>query len=84
MRNIFLPIKDKKIGIIGAGTSGIHAAKLAKYHGADVFLSDSNKNNKCCIDGIETEFGNHSDKILNSDFVIKSPGVPRNIKIVSK
>ena len=84
MRNIFLPIKDKKIGIIGAGSSGIHAAKLAKYYGADVFLSDSDNNNKCCIDGIKTEFGNHSDKILKSDFVIKSPGVPRNIKIVSK
>ena len=84
MKNIFLPIKNKKIGIIGAGTSGIHAAKLANYFGAEVFLSDSNKNNKFNIDGIDTEFGNHSDKILKSDFIIKSPGVPQNIKIISK
>ena len=84
MKNIFLPIKNKKIGIIGAGTSGIHAAKLANYFGAEVFLSDSNKNNKCNIDGIEAEFGNHSDKILKSDFIIKNPGVSRHIKIISK
>ena len=84
MKNIFLPIKNKKIGIIGAGTSGIHAAKLANYFGAEVFLSDSNKINKFNIHGIEAEFGKHSDKILKSDFIIKSPGVPQDIKIISK
>ena len=57
---------------------------MANYFGAEVFLSDSNKNNKCNIDGIEAEFGNHSDKILKSDFIIKSPGVSRHIKIISK
>ena len=41
--NEFLPIKNKKIGILGAGQSGIAAAKLAYKLGANVFVSDINK-----------------------------------------
>ena len=31
---------NTKIGIIGAGISGIAAAKLGKHMGADIFISD--------------------------------------------
>lgn len=82
MINKFLPIRDKKIGILGAGKSGIAAAKLAYKFGANVFVSDLNKNQKIKIKGINSEFGNHSSKILESDFIIKSPGISRESKIM--
>ena len=80
--NNFLPIQDKKIGILGAGLSGLAAANLAHKLGANVFITDSNKNNKINIKGIDSEIGNHSSKILNSDFIIKSPGISRKSKIM--
>ena len=80
--NNFLPIQNKKIGILGAGLSGLAAAELAYKLGANVFISDFNKGNKIKIDGIESEFGKHSDKILDSDLIIKSPGIPRKSKIM--
>ena len=80
--NNFLPIQDKKIGILGAGLSGVAAAELAHKLGANVFITDFNKKNKINIKGIESEFGNHSNKILNSDLIIKSPGISRKSKIM--
>ena len=80
--NNFLPIQNKKIGILGAGLSGLAAAELAYKLGANVFISDFNKGNKIKINGIESEFGKHSDKILDSDLIIKSPGIPRKSKIM--
>ena len=32
--------------------------------------------------GVNIELGNHSSKILDSDLIVKSPGVPNNIKII--
>ena len=82
--NSFLPIQNKKIGILGAGLSGLAAAELACKLGANVFVSDFNKKNKISIKGIEVEFGEHSDKILDSDLIIKSPGISRKSKIMNK
>ena len=82
--NSFLPIQNKKIGILGAGSSGLAAAELAYKLGANVFVSDFNKKNKISIKGIESEFGKHSDKILDSDIIIKSPGISRKSKIMNK
>ncbi len=81
-------LDNKNIGILGLGLSGYWAAKLASSSGANVFISDSksdvNKSyTKELIDmGIDIELGTHSNKILNSDLIIKSPGVPNNIKII--
>lgn len=80
--NNFLPIQDKKIGILGAGLSGLAAAELAHKLGANVFITDFNKKNKINIKGIELESGGHSNKILNSDLIIKSPGISRKSKIM--
>jgi UDP-N-acetylmuramoylalanine--D-glutamate ligase len=80
----------KRIGIIGMGKSGVSAANLARSFGADVFISDSGKkkNLRAFLSklkkGIRYEFGGHSDKILDCDLVIKSPGVPEHIGIIRK
>ena len=88
-----------KISVVGLGKSGIACANLAVKKGFKVFASDSGnkrtysqmKLNK----KVEVEFGMHSDKILNADIIVKSPGLPadlpifksakkKNIKIISE
>ena len=82
--NKFLPINNKKVGILGAAKSGLAAAQLANNLGAEVFLSDIKSFSNIKIDGIEFEFGKHSNKILDSDLIIKSPGINNNSKIIKK
>ena len=36
------------------------------------------------LEGIDFEVGGHSDKILDSDLIIKSPGIPNDISIIKK
>lgn len=84
-------VKNKNITVLGAKRSGIGVAKLLSHYQANVLLSDNDKN---AIDdktkqllkklNIESEFGKHSEKIFNSDFVIISPGIPDTIPIIQK
>ncbi len=84
-------VKNKNITILGAARSGIAAAELLTKLGAKVFVSDrANRDNK--VDeinlleglGIPFEFGQHSEKVFESDFVVISPGIPVASKIVQK
>ena len=81
-------LENKNIGIIGLGLSGYWAAKLASFNGANVFISDikSNINELYAKElrnmNIDIELGAHSNTILNSDLIIKSPGVPNDTKII--
>lgn len=84
-------VKDKKISVIGAARSGIAAAKLARKHGANVFVSDSGDKNKlenvALIlenENIEFEIGNHSEKVFDCDKMIISPGVPSDAEVIKK
>lgn len=78
-------LSNKKISILGAGKSGIAAAKLAHYLGANVLLSDVGSNKiDINLKNLEIEIGGHSDKILTSDYIIKSPGIPNNIDIIQR
>lgn len=79
-----------KIVILGAGESGVGAAILAKQKGFDVFVSDFAKISKKYIDvllhhEIKFEEGKHSIEVLRqTKEVIKSPGIPDNVKIINK
>ncbi|MCL2484709.1 MAG: UDP-N-acetylmuramoyl-L-alanine--D-glutamate ligase [Endomicrobia bacterium] len=77
---------SKKIGVLGLGKSGVAAANLAVKLGYDVFASDSGKKRE--IAGlnkkVKTEFGGHTDKILDSGIIIKSPGIHSDIPILKK
>ena len=76
---------DIRLGILGAGKSGLAASKLAKYLGFNVLLSDSsNDTDKININGIYFESGGHSNKVLESDFIIKSPGISNDIDIAAR
>ncbi|MEZ5195417.1 MAG: UDP-N-acetylmuramoyl-L-alanine--D-glutamate ligase [Bacteroidales bacterium] len=78
----------KRIVILGGGESGAGAAVLAQKKGFEVFVSDFGnirekyKNVLTHFD-IKFEEGKHSESlILNSDEVIKSPGIPDTATII--
>lgn len=77
-----------KLAIIGAQESGVGAAVLAKKLGMDVFVSDAGKIKDAYRDqlkalGIAYEEGGHTkDRVLGSDEIVKSPGVPDTAPLV--
>ena len=76
------------ISILGGGESGVGAALLAKSKGFDVFLSDAGELKPTYQDTlrenqIEFETGAHTiDRILGSQEIIISPGIPEKTDIV--
>ena len=77
MRNV----KGKHIVVFGAARSGVAVASLLNRRGADVFVSD----NDCIADsirerltseGIPFEEKGHTERALEGDFAVISPGVP--------
>jgi UDP-N-acetylmuramoylalanine--D-glutamate ligase len=76
------------ISILGGGESGVGAALLAKSKGFDVFLSDAgalkeNYQQTLRDNEIEFETGGHSlERILGSQEIIISPGIPEKTDIV--
>lgn len=80
----------KKMVILGAGESGTGAAILAKKQGFEVFVSDmsviKDKYKKLLNDhNIDWEEGVHTEaKIIDSDEVVKSPGIPKEAPMVQK
>jgi len=81
---------SKKITILGAGESGVGSAILAKKAGYAAFVSDSGsikpEYRQTLLDhGIEFEEGGHTEsRILNTDYVVKSPGIPEKAPLVRK
>jgi UDP-N-acetylmuramoylalanine--D-glutamate ligase len=81
-------METKRIVILGAGESGIGAAKLAQQRGFEVFVSDFGAiadRYKTALQELNVSFeeNQHTDAlILNADEVIKSPGIPATVPIV--
>ena len=80
----------KQLAILGAGESGLGAALLAKREGYGVWVSDmgaiSSARKEALIEaGIGFEEGGHDEaKILSSDLIIKSPGIPDKAPLIKK
>lgn len=81
---------SKRIVILGSGESGTGAAILARQQGFDVFVSDTGMvPEKYKLElwqhEIAFEEGMHSeDRILQSNEVIKSPGIPEKNELIKK
>jgi len=81
---------QKKISILGAGISGVGAAILASKKDYNVFISDVgliHPKDKRTLDhfNIDWEENGHAvDKILSSNIVVKSPGIPNGIEIIDR
>lgn len=82
--------KYKNVAVLGGGESGCGAAVLAKKQGMHVFVSDNGRikpvyKHVLSQYDIEFEEGGHSlEKLLPAELLIKSPGIPAQIPLVSK
>lgn len=80
----------KKIVVLGGGESGVGAAILAKKKGFNVYLSDKNQiqdkyRNILLKNFIRFEEGFHNENIImNSDIIIKSPGISNKLDLIKK
>lgn len=86
-------LRGQKVLVLGLSKSGIAAAKLAKRHGADVYLSEGNdvsQDRLYLVEelrelGINVEYGGHSDNFISkSDFAVTSPGISPHSDIIQK
>ena len=86
-------LQRQKVLVLGLSKSGIAAAKLAKRHGANVYLSEGNDVSQDRLHlveelrelGINVEYGGHSDKFISkSDIAVTSPGIPPHSDIIQK
>lgn len=83
-------MEKRKITVLGAGESGTGAAILAQKKGFQVFVSDLSQikpyyKEQLDARGIEWEEQHHSEeRILESDEIIKSPGIPKEAPIIQK
>ncbi|NLJ08679.1 MAG: UDP-N-acetylmuramoyl-L-alanine--D-glutamate ligase, partial [Sphingobacteriales bacterium] len=82
--------KVKNIVILGAGESGCGAALLAATKGFRVFVSDAGEIKPKYLkelqeNHIDFEQKQHStEKILGSNLIIKSPGIPEKAEIMQQ
>jgi UDP-N-acetylmuramoylalanine--D-glutamate ligase len=78
----------KKITILGAGESGVGAARLAQKQGYEVWVSElktipSKYKEMLEQHSIPYEEGKHTEaRILSSEIVIRSPGIPNEVSIL--
>ncbi|MBP7564236.1 MAG: UDP-N-acetylmuramoyl-L-alanine--D-glutamate ligase, partial [Candidatus Cloacimonetes bacterium] len=79
----------QRFSIIGMARSGIAAAEKVVKAGGSVFLSDAKKaadiaESDYLLEHFDCEFGGNTDRVLDADVIILSPGVPQTIPIVRK
>lgn len=70
------------IGVIGYGRSGKAVAGLIEKLGETPFISDLNKDLSSVP--YPKESGKHSEKLLEMDLLVVSPGVPLDIPVLQK
>jgi UDP-N-acetylmuramoylalanine--D-glutamate ligase len=84
-------LQNLKVSVLGAARSGIAIAKLLLTAGAKVMVSDVQPAESFKTDlvkslphEVEVEFGGHSQKVLKSDLICVSPGIPLTIPILKE
>jgi len=82
-------VRSTSFSVVGAAESGIGAAQLLLTCGAKVFVSDSGTEEKLGKEigilrslGIPYEIGRNSERVLEAQIVVISPGVPLSAPIV--
>lgn len=86
-----MDVRGRKFSVIGLGRSGVAAVKLLVERGAHVFASDLKSRSE--LEGVAEEleglgvvleYGAHSERLLQSECVVVSPGVRPDIPILVK
>ncbi len=83
-------VAGMSISIIGAAKSGLAAARSLSESGARIFISDIQSEEKLqqslarenLTDKVEYEAGGHTERVLNADFIVLSPGVRPDIPVL--
>ncbi len=78
-----------EIAVMGAGTTGQAVVDYLVEKGVNVFVTektelDPEARNSFRRKGVEFEEGKHSKRLLNSDMVVLSPGVPASHELVRR
>lgn len=79
-----LDVKDKRVVVVGLGTSGMAACRLLVSRGARVVATDAKKRDAVSnevlaleAEGVTLVLGGHDDaRLSEADLVVVSPGVP--------
>ena len=84
-----LDVNGSKVTIIGGARSGVAVADLLKRGGASVFVTDAEPiaaehSSSLQQAGVDFESGGHSDRAVEADFIVISPGVPDSAPIVQR
>ena len=84
-----MKIKNRKFGILGMARSGISAAAKIKKLGGIAFISEFKNekdiaNYKQIKESFQCEFGGHTERLLQNDVLILSPGIPGDIPILKE
>ncbi|HLA63113.1 MAG TPA: UDP-N-acetylmuramoyl-L-alanine--D-glutamate ligase [Rhodothermales bacterium] len=84
-----VPIENARVTVVGGARSGLAAARLLARRGARVFLTERGEAENgltASLDaaGVQFEFGGHTARALDADFVVVSPGVPSTVKPVEQ
>ena len=82
-------LQHKKVTVVGAARSGLAAARLLAERGATVFLTEQGDGSDAAraeLDAanVSYEFGGHSDRALDADLVVVSPGVPTQSDLIQQ
>ncbi|MFZ1683924.1 MAG: UDP-N-acetylmuramoyl-L-alanine--D-glutamate ligase [Candidatus Zixiibacteriota bacterium] len=84
-------IKGRRVGVIGMARSGLAAAILAKQQGGSPFVSDSGRadlltaqTTRLTKENIPFETDKHTDRVLNVDYLVISPGVSLKADILNR
>jgi UDP-N-acetylmuramoylalanine--D-glutamate ligase len=82
-------LSGKHVSVIGAARSGVAVARLLAHHGARVFVSDRTPPEKLrqqtgelASIGVQYETGGHTNRVLECDLLVLSPGVPSDLALV--
>ena len=80
-------VSGKQITVVGAARSGIAVSRLLSESGADVFLTEfkegtAEMKQRLEESGVNFEFGGHTPRALDADFIVVSPGVPSNVPLL--
>ena len=78
-----------RISILGGGRTGLEVAKYLHQLKKNIFLSDCSEISqkaKQTLTSLEIPYeeGGHSDRVIDSDLLVVSPGVPLDLPVVSK
>ncbi len=80
-------LSGQRVAVLGAARSGIAASRLLVAHGASVLLSEhlplsATETVHLQSLGLDVETGGHTQRVLETDFIVVSPGVPSHTPVV--